>query len=132
MISSITGRLIVSLMCVAWVSCAAVQFNDPDGWVWMLLYGYVAAVTGLALFIKTLWPSLLGTAAYLAGFVYWMPGWNREVFELMWELHIASARIEALREALGLLLCGLWMLALTTTRIGWKNRRAESSLENKP
>jgi len=89
-------------MFVLMLMAVAVQYNDPDWWLWMLIYGYAVAVTGMALRNKYTYFSVLGVVGYLGGFFYQMPdsfqGWYTN---------------EVAREALGLLLCAIWMVVLS-------------------
>ena len=53
--------------------CVAVQYNDPDGWIWALIYAYGAAVTWPAIRGRySVW-ALVGAIGYFAGAIYWTP-----------------------------------------------------------
>ena len=80
----------------------AVQYNDPDPVFWMVLYGVAALITFTA--IKRTPRNLAAAAgvAYILGAMYWVPkGWQR-----------AWIDNEEVREAGGLVICGVWLLIL--------------------
>lgn len=89
------------------------QWNDPDPLFWMLVYSYAAVLTGFAIrerYSFWAWP---GALAYYIGFLVLIPGWNNT---RPW------IDIEPVREAIGMLICGLW---LTLLGAAWlKQRRA--------
>ena len=74
-------RWINSLLCIVMVVFAAAQYNDPDGVLWVLIYGIPAAWAGIAAFRPSLLragrlvlPALgLCLAAALAGTIYLWP-----------------------------------------------------------
>jgi len=93
--------------------CAAVQYNDPDAWLWILLYGLAALASALtACGRRTLLP-LVALLAYLVGFAILAPAIDANWYQ----------REEA-REALGLALASLGMVALLLDRS--RSRRAPS------
>lgn len=90
---------------------AVVQYNDPDPLIWILAYGYAAAVTIPPIFGRhTLWPAL-GLALYL--------GWS---FTLIGTVDAHWIEVEEARESLGLLLAALWMGVLLYL---WVRRRRD-------
>jgi len=95
-------RFITIIMFVLMLMAVAVQYNDPDGWLWMLIYGYAVAVTWMALRKKYTYFSVVGVVGYLGGFFYLMP----ESFDGWYTNEIA-------REALGLLITAIWMVVLS-------------------
>jgi Transmembrane family 220, helix len=88
---------------------AAVQYNDPDPWLWIPIYGMAAAISwGVfqgKLPHKVFFPACI---AFLAGAVWFFPP--------QWEgLHLESMRMkntnqELGRESMGLAVCALVML----------------------
>ncbi len=84
---------------------AALQVNDPDALVWVAIYGYALGVSLLAVFGKVGWWPLPGLLSYGAGFACLAPA-----IDANW-WHSEEAR-----EALGLLIAGLWMAALLAVR----------------
>jgi hypothetical protein len=79
----------------------AVQYNDPDGIVWMFIYGYSVVNTLPAIFgVYTAW-AIPGTLGYLSGFVALVPTFESPYL-----------KSELCREGGGLLIAGVWMLCL--------------------
>jgi hypothetical protein len=69
-------RLLSAFMLLPLAASVAVQYNDPDGLVWMLIYGYSILVTVPAVFgLYSGWaiPGMLG---YLGGFIYLVPSFE--------------------------------------------------------
>jgi hypothetical protein len=111
-------RFLNMLLCVLMVGFAAVQYNDPDGLLWIVLYMTPAVWAGLAAFrpaavrstrgIRLLWASVV--AGIAAVIFYWptMPGfWRKEVF-------MAE---ETAREGMGVMIALMVLLtALFSTR----------------
>lgn len=103
---------------------AAVQFNDPDPWGWALMYGFVAAVCGLAAFghyhtyllYLGLGIALIWMAALVPGFVSWV---KMGMPTITGSMKAESPHVELTREFLGLVLCILVL--------GWQWRRARQS-----
>jgi len=82
-----------------------VQYNDPDGIVWMLIYGYSVVVTVPAIFgVYTAW-AIPGTLGYLGGFAALVPTFEHPYL-----------KSELTREGGGLFIAGVWMLCLA---IAW-------------
>jgi membrane-bound ClpP family serine protease len=99
-------KIIGITLGLVFISFAAMQYNDPDATVWILIYLYAAAITILAAFGKV--PVLvlaITTVACLLGAFYMWP----EKYE---GLEVGGGdikNIEEAREALGLLLIGVIM-----------------------
>jgi hypothetical protein len=114
-------RIVSVIMLLLLLLCVAVQYNDPDGPIWMLIYGYGTAVTAMAVAKRYSVLSVLGFAGYTIGFVYWIPGVVVEnPSDLLTDLQMGHAGVEEAREAFGLFLCAVWMLALS---IAWYRNR---------
>lgn len=45
-------KVINIILTVLFILFAAVQFDDPDPWLWVAIYGLVAGVSGFAIFQK--------------------------------------------------------------------------------
>ena len=90
-----------------------VQQNDPDGGVWMLIYGYAILMTLPAIagdFSPWAIPAMFG---YFGGFLYLVP-----TFEAPY------LKSELSREGGGLFIASLWMLCLV---VAWyRGRETES------
>jgi hypothetical protein len=91
---------------------AALQFNDPDPWGWVALYGWVAAVSALAAFGRRYpWLVYLGLAACLIwlavlapGFIAWI---QMGMPSIAGSMKAEAPHIELAREFLGLVLAAL-------------------------
>ena len=91
------------------LSCIAVQYNDPDAVVWMLIYGYGFVLTAMAFFGKYTHFSTLGAVAYFLGFVFVVPGWNWDTLMLLTRPKMDTYDVELVREGIGLLIVAVWM-----------------------
>ncbi len=113
------GACIVMLVLV--LLSVAVQFNDPDGWQWMLIYG-VAIIPTVAALVRT-WTgfSVVAAIGYYVGFFYLLPRESvQDISTLFTDLQMHEAGVEEAREAFGLLICAVWMTVLSA--IWWRNR----------
>jgi len=89
---------------------AAVQFNDPDPWLWILAYGVVGSLTIASVWKSwsTIWINILTiifavTAAwYVPKIMQWV---NEGMPSIVGEMKATSPHIEWMREFLGLVLC---------------------------
>lgn len=107
-------RLLAALMCGVFLLSAAVQWNDPDPWLWMPLYGLAAALAALGAAGRLpLWPNAAALVLFLGFFAFWAPsllGARRDAFA-HWRMQ--SSADEAAREAGGLALCAAWSTVQT-------------------
>lgn len=103
-------------MALLYLFCLALQYNDPDPWLWAGLYGLAALSCCLAALgrLPRIMPLVvalgsLGWAGMLAARVSGaVPAW-----ELLAALEMANLEVEETREMVGLILVGLWMAVLT-------------------
>ena len=120
------------MITVVFALCVAVQYNDPDAVVWMLIYAYAVVVTAMAAADRYTFFALLGFAGSFAGFVYLSPGFLEisDPMDLITDIRMDSEGVEEAREAGGLLISSLWLLVLS---IVWYRRRKDetSSAENR-
>ena len=112
-----------SVMLIVFLLSAAVQYNDPDPWLWIFSYGVAAGLTILALARRYHWFTGVAALAFYGGFVYYLPGWGIDTLLLLKEPKMSSIRVELAREAFGLLICAVWMSVLTWV---WFRRRAKA------
>jgi len=119
-------RWINLVLCALMVLFAGVQFNDPDGLMWMFIYAIPAAWAAFAFFRPALvaqrMPSFLllacMVAATLAVLYYWpkTPGWWKS--EVWWE-------VETAREGMGM------MIVLLVLAVAWfTSRRRHTTVES--
>ena len=109
--------------------CVVVQYNDPDGVLWMLIYGYGLLVTAMAFFGKYTHLSALGAVTYFLLFVYVVPGWDWDTVMLLTRPKMDTNDVELAREGFGLLIVAVWMVVLA---VAGHLRKAEKELSDSP
>lgn len=101
-------RIANLVMLVLFLFWAGFQYNDPDGLVWMGVYG--AAAIACVLYVMGRLPQML--ALMYAGLcLVWASA--------LWIAVIARSEFffdESGREAMGLMICGIWMIVLVRVR----------------
>jgi len=105
-------KIVNLLLAILFIIFAVVQYNDPDPYAWMVLYLFVALISGLAAFNKfNVKLILAGIAVCLIGMVFLLPDfidWIRSGAESITQsMKAEKPHIELTREFLGLLICGL-------------------------
>ncbi|SFF18103.1 Transmembrane family 220, helix [Sulfitobacter brevis] len=114
-------RVISGILCGLMILFAAVQYNDPDGIYWAIIYAVPAVFCGLRAFrpelVKSVWGfRLLSAALILAAFgVAWFwpqtPGfWHQEVWWVT----------EEAREGMGMMIA---FIALLIVWFGTRRQR---------
>ena len=99
------SQVIKGLLAACFTLSAVVQYNDPDGLLWGMIYGYCALMFGWSLIsVLPKLPLLIGILAYGVGFLYYLPNFHSD-----W-IHD-----EVTREGLGLLICCLSLLGVLVT-----------------
>lgn len=94
---------------------AAVQFNDPDPWAWILIYLSAAFVTLLAIRQKLHWPlTILVAIISLVWSVYCLTRISGpvSVINIISTVDMKTLDIELAREAGGLIIVLSWMVYL--------------------
>ncbi len=114
-------RIANSIMLAVFLLSSAVQFNDPDSFLWIFYYGVAAVFAALGIArIYTRWAAV-AALAYFAGFAFYIPGWTSDTLMLLTEPKMSTNAVELAREAFGLLICAVWMTVLAT--IAFKRAR---------
>jgi hypothetical protein len=114
-------RYVNAYLCLLFLLCVIVQYNDPDALLWIVIYGVPAAWTG-ALALR---PGLLAhrpagiaylacLAAAIAGMIYLWPSLQEN-----W------IRLEREREGIGLMIVTAGLLIAGWT--GWRATRARAA-----
>jgi len=116
-------RIASIIMFILLLLCIIVQWNDPDGPLWMLIYSYATIVTAFAVARRYSIAAPIGVVLYLIGAIYWMPETMVEnPTDLLLDLQMYEKGVEEVREDVGLYLCAAWMLVLSI--VWWRGRAA--------
>ncbi len=111
-------KVMALIFALLFIWAAAVQYNDPDTLIWVLVYGLASLFSVLFLVKRLSFPLALGAAlAYLVGTVYVWP----DKFEGFAIGAGDIINIERGREAFGLLIIALVLLAYAL-RIRYLNK----------
>ena len=109
------------LMLAAFLFSVAVQYNDPDPFRWMLVYGSAALACILHLRRQLRWyfPAAVGATAF---------GWAASIApgvigkttfgDMFQSFHMINSVVEEAREMGGLLIVAAWMLVLVVSKRG--------------
>lgn len=108
-------KVLTGVIGVFFLLAVVVQYNDPDPWRWLALYG--AATLACALFLGDRLPRWLPAGVGLVAAAWaaiLLPDVAGRVGpgELFREIGMDSPEIEVGREAVGLLLVAFWMAVL--------------------
>ncbi len=122
-------RIANSVMLVVFLSCIAVQYNDPDPIRWVAYYAVASLFALLAIAKIYTGFAAVAALAFFGGFAYYTPGWGLDTLELLSEPKMSSKEVELAREAIGLLICAVWMSVLAYV---WYRRRAQESGDGAP
>ena len=105
-------RITNIVLTILFVIFAAVQYNDPDPWLWIGIYLFMALLSGLA--AAKIYPSwilrgamlgcLIGLAMLLPDFIDWLSTGAESITQSM---KAEKPHIELTREFLGLVICAL-------------------------
>ncbi len=107
-------RIVSGIMLPMFLMSIAVQYNDPDGWVWMLIYAFPALLAILGLMNEVSVAAIPMSAIFTVGAAILMP-WNElGLFgEYVSQWHMKNSNAEYMREALGLFVCVAYFDFLT-------------------
>lgn len=99
-------KIIYYILLLIFGLFAAVQYNDPDGWLWILVYLSVGYACYRAMLYKgdTINYFLLALLFFLWGANQFPPQWEGVMLDAM---GMKTLNIELGREALGLWICSL-------------------------
>jgi hypothetical protein len=116
-------RWLYAVFLVMMLAFTAVQYNDPDGLLWMLLYGAAAVWCALALWRPgMLWGSPILRGLAVASMAVFVLGffWEIRTYSPLFLSHdMMSPGVETTREAFGLLVA-----AAVTAYLLWADGRA--------
>ena len=109
-------KILYALLSIVLLSFVIVQYNDPDPFVWMAIYGYGAVMLALAALGKyNKWATLAGIIGYAIGIIYLFPSvieWveKEQGNNLMQRMANSKMYIEETRECGGLIIALLFLL----------------------
>jgi hypothetical protein len=107
-------RVLAALMCGVFVLSAAVQWNDPDPWLWIPLYALAAVLAGLGAAGRLpLLPNALALVLFAVFLAIWAPSVAEARPDAFTHWQMRSPADEEAREAGGLALCALWSAVQT-------------------
>lgn len=111
-------RISTAIMAILFFFWAGFQYNDPDGWLWMVIYGVAGAATVLGFFERL--PSGLAMALCLAAT---LGGAFLAYQVIVGGLFFFS---EMGREMIGLFIIAVWMGWLGAQMTAQLNRKTPS------
>jgi hypothetical protein len=108
-------KIVNIILCIMFLLFLGVQYNDPDPYLWMPIYGFVAAVCGMAAIKKynktfiLIGLSILTiyTLTYIPDFVDWIKMGMPSIVETM---KAEKSYVELTREFGGLVICDAVLL----------------------
>jgi len=97
----------------------AVQYNDPDPYIWMPIYGAVALLS-LAAAFNRYYPRLTFSLAlvYLVATLWYAPNFPYTSMAAFSSVGMINEQHELVREAWGLLICLVWVSVVVWQ--GWR------------
>ncbi|GMV99992.1 MAG: hypothetical protein AMXMBFR84_11310 [Candidatus Hydrogenedentota bacterium] len=107
-------KISCGLMLIPFAASIIVQYNDPDGVIWMLIYLYPFVVTLVGLKRTDIAFAATGALAFLGVAWWWFPVLEKPFLET-----------EQARESGGLAFSGIWMLILTVAWVIERSRAAK-------
>lgn len=113
------------ILATLFLLSAVAQYNDPDPWLWIALYGFVGGVLAFAAFDRrNKWVPLTGIvvallwmASLLPEFINWL---QMGMPNIAGSMKTEEPHIEYTREFLGLALC------ITALAFNWRKSRSAS------
>ncbi len=111
-----TRKIVNIILCILFIAFAILQLNDPDGWLWFLIYFVVALISIIENFKKLpktfLWVVFFGlviySAFYFSSLIDFLKTDNKE--EVFGEMIYEKPYLEGTREFIGLILAALAIL----------------------
>jgi hypothetical protein len=108
-------KILNIILCIMFLLFLGVQYNDPDPYLWMPIYGFVAYVCGLAatgkynkMFILIgLGILCIYTLTYIPDFIDWIKMGMPSIVETM---KAEKSYVELTREFGGLIICDIVLL----------------------
>ena len=113
-------RLAHGIMALLFAASALIQFNDPNPFVWIVVYLLAAGASALAALQKNSCARILGIIVGAAGALWEvhylrLEAWKVPFFDLTQEWHMTSESIVNGREFYALIWIVVWMLVVVMT-----------------
>ncbi len=107
-------KIVSAVMAFVFLLSVAVQYNDPDGSAWMVLYGAAALLSMAVIFDRKVGVAsgLLGLVSIVWALVLLLRLGPVSAGEVLTGFGMASTTAEQAREVGGLLIVALWMAAI--------------------
>ncbi len=102
-------------MALYFLMSIGVQYNDPDGTVWMIVYGVILIITLFNIFNRNhkirwvLFPMLI---AYGVGVFQWTGSFEHTSLDAFMAVGMKNVIQEEVRELWGLVICFIWTIVL--------------------
>lgn len=112
------------LMVLFFLMSVAVQYNDPDGTVWMFVYGVILATTLFIMFKPNpsirwvLYPLLI---AFGIAVFQWSESFADTSMDAFMAVGMKNIIQEEVRELWGLVICLIWTIVLTIKSLNYAN-----------
>ena len=109
-------KILYAILSIILLSFVIVQYNDPDPFLWIPIYGYGAVILALAAWgIYHKWATLTGIIGYAIGIIYLFPSvieWMEKEHgnNLMQRMANSKMYIEETRECGGLIIAMIFLL----------------------
>jgi len=105
-------KIVNIILTLLFILFAYFQYNDPDPWLWIAVYLYIALISGLAaakiyntwLIRLGLFGCIIGLGILLPDFFDWL---NSGAESITQSMKAEKPHIELTREFLGLVICAL-------------------------
>ena len=111
-------RVAAIAMSLLFVAGAIAQWNDPDPWAWMIIYG-VAALVSLAAIFPASRPARCGTACVCCWLLCGVAmGWALTLLPEVIRVGRLDFNSEVQREVVGLVVISGWCFLLAMTEPG--------------
>ncbi len=106
-------KFISFIAFIFFLGAASVQLNDPDSYVWIIIYGSIALLT-LATLFNQYFPltTLISAFVYLLAVLWFSPNLINTSVEAFSSVQMKNQQHELVRETWGLLISFLWCAVL--------------------
>ncbi len=106
-------RIASGVAFLVFASALAVQYNDPDPLIWVLVYGLIATLS-IAAIADSYFPRFTAVLAfvYLVAMLCLSPNFMNTSLEAFSSIDMKNLEHELVRETWGLLICFSWAVVL--------------------